>query len=233
MMRSFLRALARYTDQWLASWAYSFQTFSIGEVLAASKMDQIEVNIRDHQHGLSSVSVLTRESNAGLVLLASGTVAAAASLSLVLTGYTAYRGLLLVLAGFQPVTDDVQLLLRVSTDGGSTYDTTGYITNGVAAAAYTTTSGFVVAGSASGGAGEQVGNAAVEHADAVVTILNQISTAFQPLVEIEGCYLNTTTGLTVISNRGVRSAAQDTDAVRVLFSSGNIDEGVYALYGIN
>ena len=36
--------------------AYSFQTFSVGEVLTASKCNQIEVNVRDHQHGVSSVS---------------------------------------------------------------------------------------------------------------------------------------------------------------------------------
>ena len=36
--------------------AYSFQTFSVGEVLTATKMNQIEVNIRDHEHGLSGVS---------------------------------------------------------------------------------------------------------------------------------------------------------------------------------
>lgn len=36
--------------------AYSFQTFSVGEVLTASKMNQVEVNVRDHVHGNSSVS---------------------------------------------------------------------------------------------------------------------------------------------------------------------------------
>lgn len=36
--------------------AYSFQTFSVAEILAASKMNQIEVNIRDHVHGSASVT---------------------------------------------------------------------------------------------------------------------------------------------------------------------------------
>lgn len=34
--------------------AYSFQTFSVGEVLTSSKMNQLEVNVRDHIHGTSS-----------------------------------------------------------------------------------------------------------------------------------------------------------------------------------
>ena len=36
--------------------AYSFQTFAVYEVLTAAKMNQVEVNVRDHQHGVSSVS---------------------------------------------------------------------------------------------------------------------------------------------------------------------------------
>jgi len=35
--------------------AYSFQTFSVGEILTATKMNQVEVNIRDHVHGTASV----------------------------------------------------------------------------------------------------------------------------------------------------------------------------------
>lgn len=36
--------------------SYSFQSFSVGQVLTAAQMDQVEANIRDHQHGVSSVS---------------------------------------------------------------------------------------------------------------------------------------------------------------------------------
>lgn len=35
--------------------AYSFQTFSVNEVLTATKMNQVEVNIRDHVHGSAGV----------------------------------------------------------------------------------------------------------------------------------------------------------------------------------
>lgn len=49
------KLLASHAELTLACPAYSFQTFSVGEVLAASKMNQIEVNIRDHVHGSSSV----------------------------------------------------------------------------------------------------------------------------------------------------------------------------------
>lgn len=36
--------------------AYSFQTFSIGQVLTAVQMNQVEANIRDHVHGVANVS---------------------------------------------------------------------------------------------------------------------------------------------------------------------------------
>lgn len=50
-----LRLLNRYAGCVLACWAYSFQTFSALEVLGAAKMNQIEVNIRDHVHGSAGV----------------------------------------------------------------------------------------------------------------------------------------------------------------------------------
>ena len=36
--------------------SYTFQTFSVAEVLTASKMNQVEVNVRDHAHGSAGVS---------------------------------------------------------------------------------------------------------------------------------------------------------------------------------
>ena len=36
--------------------AYLFQTFSIGQILTAVQMNQVEANARDHQHGVSGVS---------------------------------------------------------------------------------------------------------------------------------------------------------------------------------
>ncbi len=51
--------------------AYSFQTFTVAQVLTASQMNQVEVNIRDHVHGTASVgSTFTK------VELPAGTAAA-------------------------------------------------------------------------------------------------------------------------------------------------------------
>ena len=50
-----LRLISIYAQSFLAAWAYSFQTFSVGQVLTASQMNQVEVNVRDHLHGRSGV----------------------------------------------------------------------------------------------------------------------------------------------------------------------------------
>jgi hypothetical protein len=49
-----LSLLASYSLSYLGLWAYSFQTFTALEVLGAAKMNQIEVNIRDHRHGIDT-----------------------------------------------------------------------------------------------------------------------------------------------------------------------------------
>src|SRR5438876_601020 len=40
--------------------AYSFQTYTVGQVLGASNMNQEEINIRDHVHGASGVTATMR-----------------------------------------------------------------------------------------------------------------------------------------------------------------------------
>lgn len=40
--------------------AYSFQTFTVGQVLTGAQCNQIEANIRDHVHGVAGVSMATR-----------------------------------------------------------------------------------------------------------------------------------------------------------------------------
>jgi hypothetical protein len=173
-------------------------------------------------------SVLT--TTPGLILLTSGTVSGAGALDLVLTSYTAYRAIKVVLNGFRPATDAVQLLMRFSTDGGSTYDagagnygasaTTGSLYSAGTAAAIFLTSA--------------VGNASSEGVAVEVTIHNQTSTAFFTQSTWLGSYMDssgTSTNIAIFGS-GARLAAQDTDAVRFLFSSGNITSGNYAVYGL-
>lgn len=232
-MNLLLRWVARYAAAFLASWTYSFQTFSSGEVLGASKMNQIEVNIRDHIHGVSGVSGGTWEK------LDSGTVAAAATLDISLVSYgSTYRSFMIRLENFNPATDDVELWVRTSTDGGSTFDAGGtdysYAAQGLGSAAYTTVS----AGDAririgSGGATAAIGNAANESISLDLILYDLSETTFNKKLIWNYAYNQASAGQ---ANTGMgggwRIATTDIDAIRFLFESGNIDEGKWGLYGM-
>ena len=177
--------------------------------------------------------------SAGTLLLTSGTVSAAATLDIVLTSYTAHRGLVFVLTNFLPVTDSVNLQVRVSTDGGSTYDS--------GASDYAWSMNVLLA-SGSGGvdsstgssrialsytnAIDGVGNLSTEGVECIVELLNQTSTARWPRLLFRTAYIQASAELLGDFGCGNRSAAQDTDAVRFMFSSGNISAGSYAVYGL-
>lgn len=170
----------------------------------------------------------------GSTLLASGTVSAAATLDIVLTSYTAFRGLRFILSGFLPATDGAQLYMRFSTDGGATYLSSGY--NYATAIA---SDASAVSGAGSGSAAQitmtgSIGSAATEGVNADIEILNQASTAFWPRVMHRSYYIDNvaTPGAWFITGGGSHESAIDVDAVRFLFSAGNIAAGNYAVYSI-
>lgn len=175
----------------------------------------------------------------GLVLLTSGTVSSAATLDIALTSYTSYRGFKLMLSGFLPATDDVQLRVRFSTDGGSNYDAGsgnyrygvyGGVGSGTNLASYTQTSEHIaISGSTATGSG--VGNASTEGWNGAVELLNLTSASLYSRLTVSATYINDAGDPVWCFGGGARMTAQDTDAIRVLFSSGNIASGKYALYG--
>lgn len=182
---------------------------------------------------VEGATVLTTAS--GIVLLTSGTLSAVATLSLALTAYTGFRGLKLFVYSLIPVTDGADLWIRLSTDGGSTYDTSGYNyalnTQTDAAASIATTN--------SGSAAQLVfalvvGNGVTEGYDGEITITGQTSTALWSRLRHQGYCINSaaTPAGTSSWGGGAREAAQDTDGIRIMFSTGNIASGGYALYGL-
>ena len=170
----------------------------------------------------------------GLQLLNSGTVTSAATLDIVLTSYTGYRGLMIHLSGFLPATDAVDLWVRFSTDGGSAFDA------GAADYHYAGTrqTNSATANFGSGGAAQivvignaEIGNVSNEGVNATFEMLNQTSTAFWSRIRWQAACATGGGSISHASAVGLRAAAQDTDAIRFLFSSGNIATGSWALYG--
>jgi hypothetical protein len=175
--------------------------------------------------------------NGGTRLLAQGSVSSAATLDIVLTGYTAYRGIKIFLTGFRPATDAVTLGMRVSTDGGSTYDTaaTGYEGHGNLTRAGTNFPfGSLGTDRIPMAFGGTCGNGAAEGGTWEITMTGQTKTALWPRMHFIGSYISSdaTPLCNCVSGGGSRDTAQDTDAVRFLFSSGDIAAGDYAVYGL-
>lgn len=177
--------------------------------------------------------------SSGLTLLTSGTVTNQATLDIVLTGYTAYRGLMILLSSFVPVTDDVELWMRVSTDGGANYDATGYSfafirsrdgSTDAASVVSSSANQILIAGTTS--ASEAVSNVANENGAFVeIMLMNQTAAAF-PRVNFKAGWFSANQQTFQGTGSGARENAQDTNAVRFLFESGNIASGNYAVYGL-
>lgn len=186
-------------------------------------------------------SFLWRNFQFGSQLLTSGTVSNAATLDLVLTSYTAFKAIKFVLQSFLPATDDRELWMLFSTNGGSSYDTTSYAYTFVRTRdADTAPRSEGASGAAridivgSQTAGESVSNVAAEggsHTE--LTLFNQTNTAVWPRVQFQSTWFGSTvTDIFNSAGAGQREVAQDTDAVRFLFETGNITSGTYAVYGL-
>ena len=176
-------------------------------------------------------SIPTLVTAGGLQLLTSGN-AAGATLDIALTSFTGYRGIKILLIGITPQTDGAELYARYSSDGGGTFDATGYSYGyGLNAEG-----GHFPKGSSSANQiemFENVGSAATEGLNAAVELLGQTSTARWTQMFYSGSAVDSqaTPVFAQVSGGGTRRTAQDTDAIRFLFSTGNIASGTYAVYG--
>jgi len=124
-----------------------------------------------------------------------------------------------------PVTDNVSLLARLSTDAGSNYDATNgnYHSNGSS-----DQTGLLIA--------PNVGSASNEYGLGGFWNLNSPHLATYTMAMGNNTY-NLATSSTGSANgnshtSAIHLAAQDTDAVLFLFSSGNIESGEIVMYGI-
>lgn len=176
------------------------------------------------------------------VLLNSGVISSAqATLDIVLTSWTTFRDFEFHIQ-LIPATDGVDSWVRFSTDGGSTYDAgaTNYgfcflaIADDLSLVAGIGNTGFPEIQTGGAGAGRQIGNGTTEGWSGVLTLLNPVSTALWSRIIFNASYVSnaaTPIGYSAVG-QGQRKAAQDTNAVRFMFSSGNIATGAWAVYGI-
>lgn len=174
-------------------------------------------------------------SGSALVQLISGTFSSSATASFVISSYTAYRCLVFHLQSVVPSIGS-QMLFRVSTDGGASYDSgTNYQYGGRSFGSDGTNNSI----SSTGDSSIKMSPTAVETAAAsgggniILKLFDASSTARRTRVIYECTWVEQTSGtIYCVHGAGERTATQDTDAVRFLFSSGNIASGSYSIYGL-
>ena len=175
-------------------------------------------------------------STQGITKLTSGTVSAA-TLDIVMTAYTANPNKILVV-NFLPATDNVNLLLRTSTDGGTTFGAGAADYDFLVSGDSTTVPGSIVddiAGASAiqlnvdDGGTTRIGNGSTGRFTGTIH-LPATTSAIRQHVRWDATYQTSAGNYATVNGGGRVLAAQDTDAIRLLFSSGNID-GTWALYG--
>lgn len=186
--------------------------------------------------GAASAAIAT-----GQTLLVSGSVSSVASFDL--TGLSgAYRAYKLLMTGIDVSTDGSSVRLQFSTDGGSTFVSSGYryITSGgdsggvqVLEGSESGTSihlmptGTTPAGSAG------IGNSADESATVELMITSHASSTLETMASWQAVYGDATGTASVVSLIGGGSlpSSGDTDAIRIIVDAGTFGCD-YALYGI-
>jgi hypothetical protein len=180
--------------------------------------------------------VLLNPSPAGsgsLVLIASATASNSASVDFTSGINSAYDEYIVTFANVLPATDNVDLWLRTSTNGGSSFDSAAgsyqYVSQGLVAP--TTVSNIGSSGDTKCVLSSGVGNAAGAGVSGRLT-LYQPSAATQVRFTALASAVTAANLLRLDTSSGHRHTAADVDALRFLFSSGNIASGAFHLYGV-
>jgi hypothetical protein len=163
------------------------------------------------------------------------TVTATAAASLVIPGLTntAYTQYMIVVENLLPATDDVGLRLQVSTDGGSSYQTSGYLS----------VASYNIAGSAGGVAATD--GIIMDRSSAGANIADNGSgwsgqiylfprgTTYNKQVNYSGTYEDATARCAFVTGGGWYDGATDAVThVRLITTSGNIASAIGYLYGL-
>lgn len=144
-----------------------------------------------------------------------------------------YDGYLFVLANVTPATDGASLYVRTSTDGGSSYDSGAsdytYAVHGFAGPSSTladanTADAGRIAGS--------VGNAAGESGVSGSILVSCPHLAKPTCITGTATWIAASGGCAVQVSSNIRASSADVDALRFLFSTGNVASGTITMYGL-
>lgn len=189
--------------------------------------------------GANTLEISSAASGGALTKISTATASTSASIDF--TGLTSsYFLYILRYSNLQPATDATTLILRTSTDGGSTYDSgaSDYSwslfqadeSGTESGAADTADSSITVLGEA--GSSDEMGSASNELGAGTIYLFNPSATKYT-FVFCQGTYFNEATQLITNYTGGYRISAADVDAFQLLMDSGNISIGDFVLYGVS
>lgn len=147
------------------------------------------------------------------------------------SSYCAYK---LIFTEVIPATDNTDLLLRTSADGGSTYDSGasdyGYVRYLID---FTSPSTNATGSNAVNGISlfQAAGNNTAEFVSGEATILNPSATT-STVVLMDVFARNQVASEILWKGQGYRNSEAAVDAIRIVMSSGNIASGKFTLYGL-
>ncbi len=148
------------------------------------------------------------------------------------TGFDAskYDGYVFELANVIPATDLVDLLMRTSTNGGSSYDSGGTDYKWEVHEGSITDNGTGNSSIQINGA-NTIGSASTEHGINGTIKVNGPHLAKDTMFHYHSGHQRGTDTVAA-HGAGFRSSAADVDAVRFLMSSGNLESGTITMYGV-
>ena len=168
-------------------------------------------------------------------LISNNSPSAAASLSLTGFDSSAYDAYCAVISNLRPATNSQNLWARTSTDGGSSYETSGYQYHieGKQSGDYdrsnssTSDSHILLSPTA-----EDIGNATTAGVSGVLWLYGPHVAARFTTMTWSGVQVGDSSEMTLLWGSGMRETAADVDGLQLLFSSGNIADGDVQWYGI-
>lgn len=190
--------------------------------------------LRANNNTLSSVTALPSGVGGGLVFLNSATASSSSSLDFTSNINSTYKSYLFVVESLVVSSDSSLFYMRTSTDGGSSFDTSGYQHSKILR--YSHSTGVTGQNSASDVAiilGATTTNAADTPMNGHINLYDPSNSAEFTYVDykITSHDAASSKNLYFTTGNGQRESEADVDAVRFLLSTGTFTSGTIRMYG--
>lgn len=217
------------------SQAFTLATVATGATCGdATHVSQITFNSKGLVTGCTPVAISGGGGSGSLVLVEAHTASSSASLNFTTCISSTYDDYQIEFVSLLPATDNVNLWLRYSTNGGSTYDSS---TNYRYASVFGGTSGgpgLDDNGGSTAGAivlGNAIHNS-VGVTGGTIQLFDPLNASFWKVALFRQTYITTTSDNYAKHGTGVYQINTAVNAFQLLFSSGAITSGVARCYGI-